>query len=108
MVGAKVVVGTEVVAVVEEPTVVGRVVLDSAVVVVECPPNVTMAVIPGAATAAIAATMITVRFRSVDPFAGSPSGMLHTLGHPVRGQDVATGLVKFSRYDSRVLWVGGQ
>ena len=75
MVGGKVVVGTEVVAVVEEPTVVGRVVLDSAVVLVECPPNVTMAVIPSAANAAIAATMITVRFRSVDPFAGSPSGM---------------------------------
>lgn len=61
--------------VVEVTTDLGRVVLDVALVVVECPPSVTMAVIPRAATAAMAATMMIVRFLSVDPFAGSPSGM---------------------------------
>jgi hypothetical protein len=58
VVGGKVIVGIEVVAVVEEPT---------AVVVAKCPPNVTRAVIPNAATIAIAATMIIVRLRSIDP-----------------------------------------
>jgi hypothetical protein len=75
VVGGKVVAGAAVVVVVEEPKVVGRVVVDSAVVVVECPPKVTIAVIPSAATAAMTATMIIVRFRSVDLFAGSPSGI---------------------------------
>jgi hypothetical protein len=84
VVGGKVVVGTEVVTVVDEPTVVGRVVLDSAFVVVECPPSVTMAVIPRAATAAMAATMITVRFRSVDPAGGSPSGTSQILRRTAR------------------------
>jgi hypothetical protein len=84
VVGGTVVVGTEVVAVVEEPTGVGRVVLDSAVVVVECPPKITMAVIPSAATAAMVATMIIVRFRSVDPFTGSLSGMVQIVGRTGR------------------------
>jgi len=69
VVGGTLVVGTVVVAggmVDDVTTVLGRVVLDVALIVEDLPPNVTIAVMAIAATAAIVATMIIVRFRSSD------------------------------------------